>query len=375
MAVDQFGADWVVPLDADEFVEPADGEMLAEALAERDPQLFSLSWSNFVWAPEGGDDLEPNPVLRLRLRLQPRSDCTKLIVPARLVDESVQLAQGNHELLRDGKALPAMPLDTVQLCHFPIRDPLQYAGKIAIGYLKYAALAGWTGDWGFHYIEPFHALSDGGLQGLSRRMPADSRSYSLSKDAQSGEPPEAREQPLTYKGGPITLASSRQTLLSNVLHYAEALSKELAAGSGRQPAAAAELDLARREQAIAMQSSQQLAQDKAVLEKRLSALSNELATSSSREQATAVELELSRREQAIAVQGAQQLAEDKAALEKRLSKLELELLAAREVVFVQSERLSSRTYRLLDRLHGRLANAGLSPRALVNGIFWLLRIR
>ena len=29
----------------------------------------------------------------------------------------------------------------------------------------------------------------------------------------------------------------------------------------------------------------------------------------------------------------------------------------------------------LDRLHGRLAKAGLSPRALANGLFWLLRIK
>jgi Glycosyl transferase family 2 len=106
MAVDQFGADWVAPLDADEFIEPPEGTTLVDALASRERQLLSLSWSNFVWTPESANDPEPNPVLRLRTRLPPRSDCTKLLVPASLVHGSIQLAQGNHELLRDEWPFP-----------------------------------------------------------------------------------------------------------------------------------------------------------------------------------------------------------------------------------------------------------------------------
>jgi hypothetical protein len=273
------------------------------------------------------------------------------------------LAQGNHELLRDGTALPASPLDTVRLCHFPVRDPLQYAGKIAVGYLKYSAMAGWDRSWGCHYVEPFQALLDGDLQGLVRRMSADSRSYSLAKDIPRREEQRGQDLPLAYAGGPITLTPARQQLLPDVLQYAEALAKALAATSGRQP---------RCEQANV---AKQLAEDKLALEERLARLEPMLRAAEAREQASAVELERSRQEQASAILVSQQLAEDKAALENRLSKLELELLAEREVVFIQSERLASRTYRLLDRVNGRLARAGLSPRAVANLVFWLLRIK
>ncbi len=68
MAVNQFGADWVMPLDADEFIEPQDGKSLPEILAAHEPQLFSMGWSHFEWTPESASDPEPTPVLRLRLR-------------------------------------------------------------------------------------------------------------------------------------------------------------------------------------------------------------------------------------------------------------------------------------------------------------------
>ena len=52
MAVDKFGADWVAPLDADEFIEPADRMVLPEVLAGRQPALYRLGWCNFVWSSE-----------------------------------------------------------------------------------------------------------------------------------------------------------------------------------------------------------------------------------------------------------------------------------------------------------------------------------
>ena len=103
MAVDQFGADWVVPLDADEFIEPKEGTTLAEWLGTREPTPILLRWSNFVWRPEVDASSEPNPVVRLRLRLPPRDDHNKVIIPARLIEDGVSLSQGNHHLECNGK--------------------------------------------------------------------------------------------------------------------------------------------------------------------------------------------------------------------------------------------------------------------------------
>ena len=107
MAVDQFGADWVAPLDADEFIEPKEGTTLAEWLGTREPTPILLRWSNFVWRPEVDASSELNPVVRLRLRLPPRDDHNKIIIPARLIEDGISLSQGNHHLERNGKSLPA----------------------------------------------------------------------------------------------------------------------------------------------------------------------------------------------------------------------------------------------------------------------------
>ena len=52
MAVDKFGADWVASIDADEFIETADGLVLTQVLAGRQPTVYRLEWSNFVYASD-----------------------------------------------------------------------------------------------------------------------------------------------------------------------------------------------------------------------------------------------------------------------------------------------------------------------------------
>jgi len=316
MAVDQFGADWVAPLDADEFIEPQGELTLGEALAGREPALLAVQWSNFVWSPDDDKSPERNPVMRLRGRLPPlppAAQLNKLLVPAGLVDAGTRLSQGNHHLVRNGEVLPTRALDAIALCHFPVRSVAQYASKVAVGYLQYSAMADWDRQVGRQYVEPFRALVTGGLPELERRMSADSRNYSSLDGAPDGNGIEPRDAPLRYRGGPITLTRSREVFLPNVLHCAEAIAKALAESA-------------------------------------------------------------SRRQHAVAVERPDRIAEDNPVLQMRLSQLELELLAARRTISLQSARLSSRTFRLIDRLHGRLAKTGLRPRAIADWLFWLLSI-
>jgi glycosyltransferase involved in cell wall biosynthesis len=431
MAVYQFGADWVAPIDADEFLE-VQGEMtLTEILASQEPSLIGLPWSNFIWKPEHNTSLDLNPVLRMRLRLPPRPDMMKVLVPAKLVNGNVRLVQGNHALMRDEEVLlPGPPLTQVGICHFPIRNLLQYASKVVVGYLQYSATPGWDRNMGFHYIKPFEALLADGLRGIEQRMSMDSCRYS--EEVSSSNAREPREKPLRYKGGPLTVTPSLQeNFYYNVLRHAETVAQERAVMSRRSEAALRELELSKgaftnvtqelarstedkgllearlakleleflhtsREHATMLTSSQQLAENKAALEERVAKLELQLSdtsreraamlTSSQQlaenkaaleERVAELELQLSNtsRERAAMLTSSQQLAEDKAAFERRLAKLEIELLGAREVIFVQSERLSSRSYKLLELVYRRLTALGLSPRAFANCAFWLLRIK
>jgi hypothetical protein len=260
-----------------------------------------------------------------------------------------------------------------------------------VGYLQYSAMPGWDRKLGFQYIEPFQTFLADGLRGLEQRMSMDSHHYS------EGFPPTDVRGATRGQGGPLTLTPCFQgNVYCNVLRHAETVAQERAVMSSRSEAALRELELLKgaftnvtqelarstedkgflekrlakleiellhtsREHAAMLTSSQQLAEDKAALEERVAKLELQLSDTS--------------REHAAMLTSSQQLAEDKAALERRLAKLEIELLGAREVIFVQSERLSSRSYRFLELLYRRLTALGLSPRAVANCVFWLLRIK
>jgi Glycosyl transferase family 2 len=374
MAVSHFGADWVAPLDADEFLELQGGKALVEILARQEPSLIALAWSNFVWKPEYKQSLELNPVLRMRYRLPPRPDVMKVLVPSRVVDENVRLQQGNRGLIRDEEVLPAHPLTSLGICHFPVRNLLQYASKVVVRYLQYSALPGWERALGFQFIEPFDTLLVDGLDGLERRMSMDSLHYSeMSQSSNVAEPTEA---PLRYTAGPLTFTPPLQdNFFRNILRHAETIAHERAAIINRSKAAVHETERLKIALTNVTRELEHSTEDKGVLESRVAKLQLEIVQELERSLKLELELADSIREHAVMLTTSQQLAEDKAAVERRLAKLEIELLATREVNFVQSERLSSRSYKFLELVYRRLTALGIPPRLVSNCVFWLLRTK
>ena len=221
IAVERFGADWVAPLDADEFVEPPCGLTLHDLLTDRPPTILDAGWRNFVWTSDVTHSHTRNPVERLTIRLPQRSDHRKvLLIPAALVrGRAVRLWEGNHGLTLDGRIQEPVVLDEVSLCHFPIRSLAQYASKIALGYLQYAALPGRDPEHGFHYRAPFRLLVTG-VERFAADMEMQSRRYSARPELEL--PDEGAHAPLRYMGGPLTVAPKTTHPLSNVLLYAEA---------------------------------------------------------------------------------------------------------------------------------------------------------
>ena len=225
LAVRDFDADWVMALDADEFLETSDQSSLADVLCSRKPELLTIPWNNFVWSADQDERKEANPVVRMRLRLPPSpARLGKVLIPTKGSVEQLELSQGNHSLTKDGQDLPMKSLDGVRLCHFPIRTMTQYASKIAVGYLQYAALPDWDRLIGFHYIEPFRLLKEAPDQ-FYRALPNQSRRYSLVDT--DPDPGPARDDPLRYLGGKLQFNTEPRPAFSNVLDYTEALAKKL----------------------------------------------------------------------------------------------------------------------------------------------------
>jgi hypothetical protein len=283
--------------------------------------------------------------------------------------------------------VPAQPLDSVSLCHFPIRSVGQYASKIAVGYLQYSAMARWSREEGFHYIEPFRLLA-GGIGQLASSMATSSRRYSMyGSGILEGEPMDA---PLRYAGGELSLTRPREAPLASVLQCAEALAGDLADRTRRYEAVEEALRAATLELADAA-PLQRIAALRATAAHAVEAqqdLEEKLAQALLERSATAAEVERLAAGKAAVETTLAALAADKAALEARLAAvagactaleerhcaLQAELASLRETAADQADQLASRTVKLVQRVHGFVARAGLPPGALADQVYRLLRI-
>jgi len=133
MAAAEYGADWVIGADADEFFWPRAGS-LPEALAAV-PDSFGVvraPWRFFVPRP-GGDAFFAE---RMTARLSPsawlahpRSPYKPDVKIAHRGRADVVVQGGNHRLLSSG--LTVAPWHPIEVFHFPIRSVEQLARKMA----------------------------------------------------------------------------------------------------------------------------------------------------------------------------------------------------------------------------------------------------
>jgi hypothetical protein len=199
-AVGRHGADWVLPLDVDEFVAfPGGGSLVPPGAGDDRP--IALPWRSYVARPTD-DPSEMNPVVRIRHRLAKES-CTwvKVLIPGALAARpDAAVVQGNNELLLGDRGCAAAPSPGAYLAHFPMRSPGQYSAKIAINFLQYAVIPDRAIDAGWHYRAAYELL---------RRDPAAFRA-SFHEAAPlyaslPGQLPPAEfvHDPLDYRGGPL----------------------------------------------------------------------------------------------------------------------------------------------------------------------------
>jgi hypothetical protein len=229
-AVEAHGADWVVPLDADELLAWPQGAPLVDA----PPLLHHVYWRTYV--PTVRDDpAERNPVLRLRHRLPKEAQAwAKVVVPAGLVREGGQIQAGSHAVHAGGAAVPSQPLDDRLLLHFPVRTAGQLARKIAIGWLQALLLHGGDGPESSHYKALFAELRD-----HPDRFAARWREHAHGFAALGAPlPPPAILDPARYRGAPLrhTPATDDQALaLSAVLAWADEAARALFRSSSNNP--------------------------------------------------------------------------------------------------------------------------------------------
>jgi len=145
--------DWILPLDADEFLAARHGKDVREVIAALPEDRVSLlPWRTYV--PLSSDDhAEENPKLRIRhRRSREEPQYEKVLIPRRLAKPDTMLAAGNHRLrTRDGSEPPHTLAENLLLCHFPVRSVAQVLRKVCDGAERLAANPDREAMEGFHW--------------------------------------------------------------------------------------------------------------------------------------------------------------------------------------------------------------------------------
>jgi hypothetical protein len=155
-AVHDYGADWVVPLDADEFITAAEKGPLREII-EKLPQdrIVKLPWRTYV--PLSSDDSRnPNILKRIQhYRRTENTDLRKIMIPRLMAMETNGfISAGNHgfvkQTFRKQKDFPYVLLDNLIVTHFPVRSASQIMTKAFVGWLACLAKPNKLPDEAFH---------------------------------------------------------------------------------------------------------------------------------------------------------------------------------------------------------------------------------
>jgi hypothetical protein len=136
LAFTESNADWVLPLDADEFVVAENRAALESELNLDKERPVTVCLRNY--SPSTVDNLEErNPVRRIQHRKPGEGQTVKVMIPRALgLREDVSAGKGNHALYARTEPLPARPLRDAYLAHFSLRNPHQQVLRVVTAELQ-----------------------------------------------------------------------------------------------------------------------------------------------------------------------------------------------------------------------------------------------
>jgi glycosyltransferase involved in cell wall biosynthesis len=127
--------DFLVILDADEFLNSQDPDCLRNSLRSKETKYF-LEWSNYTPTVDDDESVE-DPIRRIRYRNSKKSE-RKVVLPnvGNESAKSLQVWQGNHNFGTPGRNFKFELLPFV-VAHYPVRSLEQIQSKVAVGWLAY----------------------------------------------------------------------------------------------------------------------------------------------------------------------------------------------------------------------------------------------
>jgi Glycosyl transferase family 2 len=165
LAATDFGADWVINADADEFWWPRGGSLKDVLAAVPEPfGVLQGFWRSFVPRPDDGELFAERMTARLS-QLAPINDPTSFYRPVVKVvhraDPHVTVARGNHALASSGlRTLTTW--HPIEVLHFPLRSRAQWMRKVELqgdAFTKHIERSG-TG----YHLKAYDALHSGRIE-------------------------------------------------------------------------------------------------------------------------------------------------------------------------------------------------------------------
>jgi hypothetical protein len=142
------GADWVLPLDFDEFLPFRDRKALCEYLDENSNfDLIHLPWRNLALK-----DIS-NPKIAGNVKYaHTTSKYNKVIINRRILNKSskFEISQGNHMVISDWEFTKKFEKSR-NLFHLPIQSKIQFEQKVTVGSIR--IMESNLGAFGGHWID------------------------------------------------------------------------------------------------------------------------------------------------------------------------------------------------------------------------------
>ena len=141
IAVDEFDADIIIPLDVDEFITSnnhVNPRINLEKLES--PNYYLVKWKTYI--PDFGKKIDNKfiPSQITYVRDEKLEKFYKVVIPKELVkDYSVKLTFGNHDLVYNqkfGNIIKSELNSDLAIAHFPIRSKEQTLSKIIVGWIN-----------------------------------------------------------------------------------------------------------------------------------------------------------------------------------------------------------------------------------------------
>jgi Glycosyl transferase family 2 len=204
-------AEWIVALDADEFLcLPPETPLIGAG--QRSDACLLLPWRGYATTP--GDDANArNPVVRIQHR-RACEPCPvyKVIVPGNLARQpNAHIEQGNHLFWIGDDQAAHVHHPHAWLAHFPIRSPAQYLKRVVGTQLAYLTMSNRHVEWGWSCREPFETFKSR-PDVFETAVHAYSRFYGI-PPAITTTAPEIVADPVRYLGGPLRLTAGPESLL------------------------------------------------------------------------------------------------------------------------------------------------------------------